>query len=131
MSKQEEKDKRDIRTGKEEICTEIPSDVPQNEWEERQMMKTIHDYTVSLAQKMEKSRLDEYTALLFNPRRLIWVNVMGGIARGVGIAIGVTLFTALIAYILQLLGALNLPIIGDFIADLVRIVQRQLDTKMY
>ncbi|WP_182914611.1 DUF5665 domain-containing protein [Paenibacillus thiaminolyticus] len=128
---QEEKDKRDILTGKEEICTEIPADVPQNEWEERQMMKTIHDYTVSLAQKMEKSRLDEYTALLFNPRRLIWVNVIGGIARGVGIAIGVTLFTAVIAYILQLLGALNLPIIGDFIADLVRIVQRQLDTKMY
>lgn len=131
MRKQEENDKRKNRTETEKIDAEIPAAVPQNEWEERKMMKTIHDYTVSLAQKMEKSRLDEYTELLFNPRRLIWVNLMGGIARGVGVAIGVTLFTALIAYILQLLGALNLPIIGDFIADLVRIVQRQLDTKMY
>ncbi|GAC42897.1 DUF5665 domain-containing protein [Paenibacillus popilliae] len=131
MRKQEENDKRENRTETEKIYAEIPAAVPQNEWEERKMMKTIHDYTVSLAQKMEKSRLDEYTELLFNPRRLIWVNLMGGIARGVGVAIGVTLFTALIAYILQLLGALNLPIIGDFIADLVRIVQRQLDTKMY
>jgi len=44
-----------------------------------------------------------------------------------GIAIGVTLFTATIIYGLQKLGALNLPIIGDFIAEIVKIVQAQLE----
>ncbi|WP_222125158.1 DUF5665 domain-containing protein, partial [Bacillus pumilus] len=51
--------------------------------------------------------------------------------RGVGVAIGVTFFAASIIYVLQGLGALNLPIIGDYIADIVRIVQRQLELKTY
>lgn len=97
----------------------------------KKMMKSIHDYTLQISQSMEKSRIAEYNELLFNPRKLIWINLMGGAARGVGIAIGFTIFTAIIVYILQYLGALNLPIIGDFIADIVRIVQHQLDTKFY
>ena len=123
--KEQEQEKR------ETITTEFPAAIPDNDEEERKMMKTIHDYTVLMAQQMEKSRIYEYTELQLNPRRLIWVNLMGGAARGVGIAIGFTIFTAIIVYILQYLGALNLPIIGDFIADIVRIVQRQLDTKFY
>lgn len=97
----------------------------------QKMMKSIHDYTLQIAQAMEKSRIAQYNEMLFTPRKLIWVNLMGGAARGVGIAIGFTIFTAMIVYILQYLGALNLPIIGDFIADIVRIVQHQLDTKFY
>lgn len=104
---------------------------PQDEEDAKKMMKSIHDYTLQIAQAMEKSRISEYNELLFNPRKLIWVNLMGGAARGVGIAIGFTIFTAIIVYVLQYLGALNLPIIGDFIADIVRIVQHQLDTKFY
>ena len=61
------------------------------------------------------------------PRRLILINILTGIARGVGIAIGVTIFTATIVYLLQKLGALNLPVVGDFIAEIVRIVQAQLE----
>ncbi|WP_425311533.1 DUF5665 domain-containing protein [Paenibacillus alvei] len=104
---------------------------PQDEEDAKKMMKSIHDYTLQIAQALEKSRISEYNELLFNPRKLIWVNLLGGAARGVGIAIGFTIFTAIIVYVLQYLGALNLPIIGDFIADIVRIVQHQLDTKFY
>ncbi|UHA75808.1 DUF5665 domain-containing protein [Paenibacillus sp. 481] len=95
------------------------------------LVEQIHEYTVQMAQQLEKSRIAEYTELLFKPSKLLWVNLLAGTARGVGIAIGFTIFTALIVYLLQVLGALNLPIIGDFIADIVRIVQRQLDTKLY
>lgn len=52
-------------------------------------------------------------------------------SRGVGIAIGFTFFAATIVYILQLLGKLNLPIVGDYIADIVRIVQQQLQINPY
>lgn len=103
----------------------------QVEEEQRKMMKSIHDYTLQIAQAMEKSRISEYNELLSSPRKLIWINLVGGTARGVGIAIGFTIFTAIIVYILQYLGALNLPIIGDFIADIVRIVQHQLNPKFY
>jgi hypothetical protein len=53
------------------------------------------------------------------------------LTRGIGIALGFTFFAATIVWILQMLGKLNLPIIGDYIADIVRIVQRQLQINPY
>ena len=84
-----------------------------------------------IAVDMEKTRMAEYVDLLNRPISLIWRNMLAGTARGVGIAIGFTFFAATILYFLQLLGALNLPIIGDYIADIVRIVQIQLEGKNY
>ena len=86
-----------------------------------------YNLLMKMANELEKSRIAQYTELLHRPWRLIWLNVLSGTARGVGIAIGFTFFAATIIYFLQALGALNLPIIGDYIADIVRIVQRQLE----
>lgn len=84
-----------------------------------------------IAADLERSHIAEYVELLSHPRKLIIRSLISGLARGVGIAIGITVFSATIVYVLQMLGALNLPIIGDFIADLVRIVQIQLEGKAY
>lgn len=51
----------------------------------------------------------------------------GRVGPGCGNRDWLYLFAATIIYVLQALGALNLPIIGDYIADIVRIVQRQLE----
>ncbi|MBL0388755.1 hypothetical protein JJB07_19320 [Tumebacillus sp. ITR2] len=80
---------------------------------------------------MERSNFAEYVQLMQRPRRLIFLNLISGISRGVGIAIGFTVIAAVILYILQKVAVLNLPIIGDFIADLVRIVDAQLHTSSY
>jgi len=79
-----------------------------------------------LAVNMEKMKLAEYVNLLENPYKLIYINFISGIARGVGIAIGFAILGAILVLILQRLAVLNLPVIGDFIADLVKIVQSQL-----
>ncbi|WP_236588234.1 DUF5665 domain-containing protein [Tumebacillus amylolyticus] len=84
-----------------------------------------------LAIQMERSNFAEYVQLMQRPRRLIFLNLISGISRGVGIAIGFTVIAAVILYILQKVAVLNLPIIGDFIADLVRIVDAQLHTSSY
>lgn len=68
----------------------------------------------------------EYAEFFKRPGRVVWVNLLGGIARGVGIAIGFTLVAALLIWFLTRLAALNLPVIGHFIADLTRIVQYEL-----
>ena len=94
-------------------------------------LSRIYTLMASIAEQMEKSRIADYTQLLHKPWRLIWLNLLSGTARGVGIAIGFTFFAATIIYVLQVLGALNLPIIGDYIADIVRIVQRQLELNTY
>ncbi|WP_364141094.1 DUF5665 domain-containing protein [Paenibacillus sp. LPE1-1-1.1] len=84
-----------------------------------------------IAADLEHTQIAEYVHLLNRPRTLIWKNLLAGTARGVGIAIGFTFFAATILYVLRILGALNLPIIGDYIADIVRIVQIQLEGKTY
>jgi len=81
----------------------------------------------ALGVELERVQIADYIALLNRPRRLFILNLVTGIARGIGIAIGFTVFAATIIYVLQKLGALNLPIIGDYIADLVKIVQAQLN----
>jgi hypothetical protein len=84
-----------------------------------------------IASEMERTHIADYVDLLNRPIKLIWRNLLAGTARGVGIAIGFTFFAATILYVLRILGALNLPIIGDYIADIVRIVQIQLEGKTY
>ncbi|GGH26221.1 DUF5665 domain-containing protein [Paenibacillus segetis] len=96
-----------------------------------EQISALYRLTLTWTRQLERSRIAEYTELLNRPWRLIWLNILSGVAKGVGIAVGFTFFAATIIYVLQLLGALNLPIIGDYIADIVRIVQRQLDLNTY
>ncbi len=79
-----------------------------------------------LSRDMERFNLAEYMNMLNDPRRFLFINFMGGVARGFGIALGFTILGALGIWFMQRLVILNLPIIGDFIAELVKIVQRQL-----
>ncbi len=79
-----------------------------------------------LSRDMERFNLAEYVNLLNDPRRFLFINLLGGIARGFGLALGFTILGAFGLWVLQRLVVLNLPIIGDFIADLVKIVQTQL-----
>ncbi|MCL6477194.1 MAG: DUF5665 domain-containing protein [Peptococcaceae bacterium] len=80
---------------------------------------------------MEKMKLAEYVDLLHSPWRLLWINFISGIARGLGIAIGFAILGAIALIVLQRLVDLNLPVIGSFIADIVEIVQRQLRLRSY
>jgi len=79
-----------------------------------------------LAVHLEKANVAEYVQLLLEPRRLLVLNFVAGLARGLGIAVGFTLLGALVVVLLQRVVMLNLPLIGSFIADIVRIVQMQL-----
>ncbi|HZG88241.1 DUF5665 domain-containing protein [Paenibacillus sp.] len=81
----------------------------------------------AIANHLERAQLAEYVQLLNSPRRLIIQNLIAGAARGVGIAIGVTVFSATIVYVLRQIGALDLPIIGHYIADLVESVQAHMN----
>jgi hypothetical protein len=61
--------------------------------------------------------------LLQRPGRLIFVNFVAGLARGLGIAFGATLIFALMIELLRRLILLHIPGIGEFIADIVHIVE--------
>jgi len=79
----------------------------------------------------ERVNFGAYVQLLQRPWQIIWLNFIGGLARGVGIGLGFTVLAALLIIILQKLSVLNLPVVGTYIADVVRIVQAQLHTQSY
>jgi hypothetical protein len=81
-----------------------------------------------IAQQLERVQIADYVDLINSPRKVIQSNILAGISRGIGFTIGVTVFTAVIVYLLQQLGALNLPIVGNFITEIVKYVQFQLDS---
>ncbi len=97
-------------------------DEKEEEEEEEEERNDLKQKIAKLSANMEKFNLAEYLALLNNPRRFLMINFLAGLARGFGIALGITVLGALVLYILQWLVVLNLPLIGDFIAELVRIV---------
>lgn len=95
------------------------------------ILRQIHKQINDLALQMEQAKIADYVELLQKPRKVIMMNLIGGISRGVGIAIGVGFFASTIVYILQALGALNLPIVGDYIAEVVKYVKAQMEGRAF
>lgn len=79
-----------------------------------------------LSSSLDKLKLGAYFDLIDHPSRMLWLNFLAGLSRGVGMAIGFAFFSAAIVYALGRLVRLDLPLIGGFIADIVKIVQAQL-----
>lgn len=76
-----------------------------------------------LAAHLEKMHIAEYIELIQRPARLLFINFAAGLARGLGIAIGATLIFALMLELLRRVILLNIPGIGEFVAEIVRIVE--------
>ncbi len=79
-----------------------------------------------ILEKMEGVRISEYIELVNNPRRLFFLNFLSGIARGLGMAIGFFILGAVAIWFLGRIAVFNIPVIGDYITEVVRIVQEQL-----
>ena len=71
-----------------------------------------------------KSNLVEISYILGNKLEIAKRNLLAGILRGVGIGIGFTLITAIILFILQKIVVLNIPIIGEYIGDIIDIIEK-------
>ena len=78
----------------------------------------------SLNKTLQEGNFIELSYLLGNKKEMFIRNLFAGISRGVGIGIGVTIITAILIIVLQKIVTLNIPIIGEYIADIVEIVQK-------
>ncbi len=78
----------------------------------------------NLIRIFQRSNIEEWSYLLGNRKEIIKRNFIAGIARGVGIGIGVTIITAILIIMLQKIVTLNIPIIGEYISDIIDIVQK-------
>ena len=88
--------------------------------------KKINEKIDNINEKIEKSKIFEMSYIIGSRKEIIKRNLIAGIAKGVGLGIGITIISAVLVYILQKIIRLNIPILGDYIADIVAIVQRSL-----
>lgn len=76
-----------------------------------------------LAYLLERMNLSQYLEMMQNKNRIIWNNLIAGVARGFGFTIGMTL---LASFLLFLLGSIvDMPLIGRYVAKIVDIVQQR------
>lgn len=106
------------QTSPEESCDDA-------EERARRLQKTLMEISDSL----ERAKIGDYVDLMNKPRRLIYLNLLAGLFRGMGLAVGFTLLGALVIYLLTRNFILNLPYIGNFLGELVWIIQQYLRTK--
>ena len=74
----------------------------------------------------EKASLAEFVELYNRPWRMLYLSFLSGVARGFGIAIGLTLVTPLFVALMIRLAQLNLPVIGEFFASIAKIVASEM-----
>ena len=84
------------------------------------LMKNIDQLNFNLT----KNNLIDLAEILGNRKELLIRNLIAGMAKGIGIGIGFSILTAELVIILQKIVTLNIPVIGDYITDIVEIVDR-------
>ena len=89
------------------------------------VFKKLNNSIEKLNDVLQKGNVEDLAYLLGNKKRMFWINVWAGVGRGIGIGIGFTIITAIVVIILQRIILLNIPVIGDFIYDIIEIIKKK------
>ena len=90
----------------------------------KKKIKKLEKMIIELNNNIARNNLIDFSEILGNWKILLKRNLIAGIFKGIGIGIGFTIITAIIVYILQRIVRLNIPIIGEYISDIVDIVEK-------
>lgn len=103
------KSKKSLSKTETDTQTLLDETVQLTHDELKALQKLAACYNKSLEYMQEKSK----------PWRFIWINLILGMAKGFGVAVGITVLAFIALKLLTSLQILNLPIIGEFIAELI------------
>jgi hypothetical protein len=68
-----------------------------------------------LVKIFEAAGVVEYLEYLQSGKRILWVNFKAGVAKGLGLTVGLTLVMAVVVWVLTML--VDLPLVGEYFAD--------------
>jgi len=89
----------------------------------KKKVSSLNNSIEKLSDALQKGNIEDLTYLLSSKKEIIIRNFLAGIFRGVGVGIGVTVITAILIMILNKIVALNIPLIGKYVTDIVEIVE--------
>ncbi|USG67521.1 DUF5665 domain-containing protein [Brevibacillus ruminantium] len=84
---------------------------------ELQEARKLNERMDKIAMFLEDIRLADVIQNYTAPRKLLWINFLAGLARGLGLTIGTAIVLTLLGSVLSKF--LSVPIIGDYIKELV------------
>lgn len=79
---------------------------------------------VKINNQIYEGKVLDMAELLGNPKKMLLRNFTSGLIKGIGVGIGFSIITAIIIYAVQKIIKLNIPVISEYIADIVEIVQK-------
>ena len=79
---------------------------------------------VKINNQIYEGKVLDMAELLGNPKKMLLRNFTSGLIKGIGAGIGFSIITAIIIYAVQKIIKLNIPVISEYIADIVEIVQK-------
>ena len=72
-----------------------------------------------LLQRLDNAGLAEYVKLSQQTGKVLWLNFLSGIARGLGFSIGATLVLAVVYKILARIISMNIPFLTDMLQQVM------------
>lgn len=79
-----------------------------------------------LTDTLERMHLDEYLEFVSNRKRMLWRNLLYGMVRGLGFALGFSVLGALAIVLLKNLVLQNIPVISDFLAEVIHAIEARM-----
>ena len=76
-----------------------------------------------LLQRLENAGLTEYVKLSQKTGKILWLNFLSGIARGLGFSIGATLVLAVVYKILARIISMNIPYLTDLLQQVMNMAK--------
>lgn len=90
------------------------------------MTERERDLISRLTDTLERMHLDDYVEYVSNRKRMIASNLIYGMVRGFGFTIGFTVLGALLVVLLKNLVSENIPLIGDFLAEVIHAIEARM-----
>jgi hypothetical protein len=92
--------------------------------EHAEQVRAIAREVDRIAKIVERMNLGDYVGLLQRPGRLLWLNFLAGMARGLGTILGATVLVSLIVAVVQWIIASHLPGVGHFFEEFLALLRQ-------
>ncbi len=87
------------------------------------------DIEKKIIETFEVSGIDEYIQYLQSPWRILWSNLLAGIAKGIGFILGVTVVLGVVVWFVAKM--VDVPLIGEYFAQIEKSINEYKESTNY
>lgn len=116
-----DKDNKELSPNPPQVTT-APDAIREHPFELRHEVHRLNERLDQLTAALDKAEIKDIIENYSSVKKRILTNFVAGAARGLGLSLGTIVILALLGYLLSLLVSFNLPVIGDYISELLNYV---------